>query len=429
MIGSLGLGSEEDLFRTIPGNLLDPKISFPEGLAESDLIEAMEQLASENKGAVLKCFAGGGCYDHHVPAAVGDLISRGEFLTSYTPYQPEISQGMLQVIYEFQTLVCRLSGLEASNASLYDGASAVWESVSMAVRSDPRAEAPRVLVDGALHPHISAHLKSMGTRAGWIVESLPLIDGALDLDSVSGKASALVVASPNFFGRVIDLRPAAERIHSMGGLLVAFFRPSAMGLLESPGAMGADLAAAEGQGFGIPMQFGGPNLGLIASKKNLLRKMPGRISGRTRDASGSCGYVLTLQAREQHIRRERSTSSVCTNQALCALAFLIHMSLLGPSGLRNLGRTILSRGEWLKKEIQSISGFSILHQGPTFQDFVVHCDKPVVQVMQSLEDAGVLGGIPLEGRMEGYDEALLVSVTEKRTPKDLELYVDTLRKI
>ena len=338
MLAAIGVDSIDDLFEPVPpGVKLDRPLEVPASLSEPELLRHLTGLSRKSKGASdLICFAGGGAYDHHVPAAVRSLASRAEFATSYTPYQPELSQGVLQALYEFQTLVCEIYGLEVSNASLYDGANALVEGVNLAVRVTKKE---KILVGGTVNPQYLDVLRTYTSGLGFSIETIPFgPDGVVDWKSVDASgAGAVVVSYPNFFGRIEDVAEAARVAHGAGALLVSVTDPTAMGVLEAPGALGADVAVGEGHALGNPISYGGPYVGMFATKLEFVRQVPGRIAGETLDADGRRAYVLTLQAREQHIRRAKAASNVCTNQTLMAIAATVHLAWLGPHGLSRLG--------------------------------------------------------------------------------------------
>jgi glycine dehydrogenase subunit 1 len=420
MLGALGLKDIDDLFEPVPKALrLNRELKVPAALSEPELLDHLGDLAGRSRGAHdLLCFAGGGAYDHFVPAAVRALASRSEFSTSYTPYQPELSQGVLQAIFEFQTLVCELYGLEVSNASLYDGASALTEAVNLAARATGRE---RVVVGETVHPHYLAVLKTYTSALGVDIVVAPYDDdGIVEWAEVDARdAAAIVVGSPNFFGCVEDVAAAATRAHDAGALAVAVADPVAMGVLKPPGELGADVAVGEGAALGNALCYGGPYVGLFATRLDLVRQVPGRIAGETRDADGRRAYVLTLQAREQHIRRARATSNVCTNQTLMAIAAAVHLSWLGPRGLAHLGEVCARRTAFAAERLGAIPGCRVRFPGPRVKEFVLTTPVPGAELVGSLAKRGYLIGPPLGRWFGDLDDSFLVAVTERRTADDI----------
>ena len=428
MLEAIGLGSLDDLFESVPEAVrLDHLLDVPESLSEIDLARHMTTLASKSTGAGLVCFAGGGAYDHYVPAAVRALASRGEFATSYTPYQPELSQGVLQALYEFQTMVCELYGMEVANASLYDGANSLVEGVNLAVRSTKRE---RVLVAATVHPHYVEVLRSYTSGLGLDIAVVPQEDsGTVDWGSVdAGGAAAVVVQSPSYLGLLEDVRGAAEIAHAAGALLISVADPTAMGLLESPGALGADVAVGEGQALGNSLSFGGPYVGLFATKLALVRQVPGRIAGETVDADGRRAYVLTLQAREQHIRRAKATSNVCTNQTLMAIAATIYLSWLGPQGLRRLGELCVKRAAVAAERLGALPGCRIAFEGPRFKEIVLETPLDARDLGKRLARRGYLTGPALGRHYAGMERSLIVAVTERRTEAEIDGLAEAIEK-
>jgi glycine dehydrogenase subunit 1 len=420
MLEAIGASSVDDLFEPIPARVrVREALDIPQSLNEVELIDHISEMAARSKGArSLVCFAGGGHYDHYVPAAVSALASRAEFATSYTPYQAELSQGVLQALFEFQTLVCEIYGLEVSNASLYDGANALTEAVNLAVRVTKRS---RAIVGGNVHPHFVDVLKTYTSGLGIDIEVVPFgSDGTVAWDKVDcSEAAAVVAASPNVFGLVEDVGIAAEQARADGALAIAVADPTAMGILEPPGALGADIAVGEGIALGNPVSYGGPGVGLFATKLELVRQVPGRIAGETIDADGRRAYVLTLQAREQHIRRSKATSNVCTNQTLMAIAAAIHLSWLGPEGLRRLGEICARRTAFASARLGEVPGCQILHAGPHFKEFVLQTPVPADDLVRSLAGRGYLAGPALGRWYPDLSNCLLVAVTERRTEEDI----------
>lgn len=429
MLDAVGVEAIDELFEPIPRAVrFDGPLDVPSALDEISLLDHLGELARASRGAAdLACFAGGGSYDHHVPPVVKSLASRAEFATSYTPYQPELSQGVLQAIYEYQTLVCELFGMEVANASLYDGANAMVEAVTLSMRTTGRH---KVLLGGTVHPHYRDVLKTYTSGLGLAVEVVPAgEDGTVPWSSVDPTGCAAVVLGyPNFFGRIEDQSAAARRAHEVGALAISVTDPTAMGILESPGALGADVAVGEGHALGNPTSYGGPYVGLFATKLEHVRQVPGRIAGATVDADGRRAYVLTLQAREQHIRRAKATSNVCTNQTLMAIAVAIHLSWLGPAGLRRLGEICIRRTSYAARRLAEIEDCRIRFQGPVFKEFVLETPIEGADLARRLAARGLLVG-PSLGRYDAsLENCLLIAVTERRSATDIELLVEAIEK-
>jgi len=429
MLQAIGVDAIGDLFEPVPAGVrLDRPLEVPPEMSEVELIDHMSQLAAASKGAAdLVCFAGGGAYDHYVPAAVRSLAGRAEFATSYTPYQPELSQGVLQAIYEFQTVICELYGMEVSNASLYDGGAALAEAVNLAVRVTGRE---RVVVGGTVHPHYLQVLHTYTSGLGIEVEvAPPAADGAVAWPSVgASEAAAVVVASPNFFGRLEDVAGAVATAHDAGALAIGVIDPTAMGVLRSPGDAGIDVAVGEGTALGNALSYGGPSVGLFATRMDLVRQVPGRIAGQTVDADGRRAFVLTLQAREQHIRRARATSNVCTNQTLMAIAAAVHLSWLGPGGLRRLGELCLRRTAVAAERFAEVPGCRVRFTGPRFKEFVLETPRDGADLVAGLAHRGYLVGPGLGRWFPDLANCLLVAVTERRTEADIEGLAEAVEK-
>ena len=427
MLAAIGIAGIDDLFEPIPDHVkLGRALDVPPSLDEVELSAHLRALAARSTGAGLTCFAGGGAYDHHVPAAVRALASRAEFATSYTPYQPELSQGVLQAVYEFQTLVCEIYGMEVANASLYDGASALVEGVNLAVRKTRRNKA---VVGSTVHPHYVDVLKTYTSGLGLEVVVVPHSDGVVDWSSVDvDEAACVVSAFPNFFGRLEDVSIASQRAHDAGALSVMVADPTAMGVLKSPGELGADIAVGEGHALGNALSYGGPYVGLFATKLELVRQVPGRIAGETLDADGRRAYVLTLQAREQHIRRAKATSNVCTNQTLMAIAAAIHLSWLGPKGLERLGDVCASRTAAAAARLAEIPNCTIAFDGARFKELVLETPVPAEEMAKALARRGYLVGPALSRWYPDLTHHLLVAVTEKRTADDIAGLAEAIEK-
>jgi glycine dehydrogenase subunit 1 len=433
MLAKIGARNIDALFRDVPKEAVVGRSAFalPDHQGELAVERALSRLAGQNVSAgSAPFFCGAGAYRHHVPAAVDHLIQRSEFLTSYTPYQPEIAQGTLQYLYEFQTQVALLTGMEVANASLYDGSTATAEAVLMAQRITRR---PKAILSGGLHPHYAETTATLAGLAGKVVRA-PMKPGkAEDIAAlIDDQTACVVVQTPDVFGLLRDLRPIAEAAHAKGALLIAVVTEIvSLGLIESPGAMGADIVAAEGQSIGNGLNFGGPYVGLFATREKFLRQMPGRLAGETQDAAGKRGYVLTLSTREQHIRREKATSNICTNSGLCCLAFTIHLSLLGEDGFQRLARTNHARAGALAEQLVKIKGVSLVTPA-FFNEFTLKLPKPAVAVVDALAERGVLAGVPAQRLMPHDAQArdlLIVAATETVTDEDCDAYARALAEV
>lgn len=431
MLAAIGVDSIDDLFAMVPSDLrLDRALNIPPAMSEMELTQHLTALGAKNEHAGSKiCFLGGGSYDHFIPAAVDELAGRGEFYTSYTPYQPEVSQGNLQVVFEYQTMITRLTGLDVSNASLYDGGSSAAEGVLMAISSTQRYG--KVVLPASVHPEyrqtIATYLANLGVEV--VTVGTPNgVTRAVDLAAaIDDTTACVVVQQPNFFGCVEDAHTLASVAHDAGALVVASFDPISLGLLKRPGDWGADIAVAEGHTLGTPMQYGGPYLGIMACREKLVRRMPGRIAGETVDRHGKRCFVLTLQTREQHIRREKATSNVCTNQGLFALRATIYLSLLGPEGLRETANLCLQKSRYAAEQLCKSDRFELAFKEPTFKEFVVR-DRMgnVDEVLSKGLDAGFLAGVPLGQWYPELKDCLLVAVTEKRTVGEIDRFVEAI---
>lgn len=430
MLRVIGVQSVDDLFADVPERVrLRRSLRMRPALSDPEVLAYMRALAERNghAGGVV-CFAGAGAYDHFIPPAVWQLAGRGEFLTAYTPYQAELMQGELQAAYEYQTMVCELLGMEVANASMYDGASALGEAVVMA--RDLRHR-DRVVISQAVHPEYRQVVRTYTEPLGIQVVEWRHEDGVTvpDPHAVDDRTAAVVVQQPNFFGCLEEVRGWAELAHRVGALMVvACSDPLAFGLLEPPGALGADIVAAEGQPLGNPLNFGGPFLGIIAAREAFVRRMPGRLVGATVDRHGRRGFVLTLQTREQHIRREKATSNICTNEALNALAAAIYLSLLGPQGVRQVAELCARNAHYLRSRLAALSGFRLAFSAPTFHEFVVRTPRPAEALVRALVREGFLAGVPLGRFYRGYRDALLVCATENRTRAEMDGLVEALER-
>ncbi|MGV3769597.1 MAG: aminomethyl-transferring glycine dehydrogenase subunit GcvPA [Sphingobium phenoxybenzoativorans] len=437
MLDVVGASSIDDLFVDVPAEArLSAKIAgLPDHASELAVERHMGKLARQNLSAGdAPFFLGAGAYRHHVPASVDHLIQRGEFLTAYTPYQPEIAQGTLQVLFEFQTQVARLFGCDVANASMYDGSTACWEAIGMARRITKRGKA---LLSNGLHPHYVSVARTMAKFTGDdLVYRTPECDGESDgvelLREIDRDTSCVVVQYPDILGRISDLSSIAEKAHEAGALLIVVVtEPVALGALKSPGEMGADIVVGEGQSIGVGLQFGGPYLGLFACKSKYVRQMPGRLCGETVDAAGQRGFVLTLSTREQHIRREKATSNICTNSGLCALAFSIHMTLLGEAGLRELAEINHARACEAADILSAVPGVRLLNES-FFNEFTLVLSKDAREVARTLAERGILGGVSLGRLMPDAPElanGLIVAVTEMTTSEDIRALADALKEV
>src|SRR5438093_5267969 len=408
MLAACGLSSLDELFDHIPSGLtLDRELAIAEGLSEMELLAELRRLAGRNRHVdELVSFAGGGAYDHYVPAVVWAMAGRSELYTSYTPYQPELSQGVLQALFEYQSMICELTGLEVSNASLYDGPTSLVEAVHMATGATGRS---RVVVSGSLDPRYVETLRTYGAGEHFGVEDLPFPYEQGAVPSFGDDVAAVVVQHPNYFGALEPAREIFDAGHRAGARTIQVFDPMSLGVLASPGELGADIAVAEGQPLGNHLNYGGPYLGIIAARTQDLRRMPGRIVGETVDVDGKRGYVLTLQAREQHIRREKATSNICTNQTLMAVAATVYLAWLGPGGLEELGRQCMAKARYAAERIADLTSAELMWPGtPFFKEFAVRVPGDPRKAQRSLLDSGFLVGPVIA------DDGLLVSVTERR---------------
>ena len=442
MLEAIGARSLDDLFADIPDAQRDPPLHLPPPLSEPELLAELSTLAGRNRtagqmtstGGGLACFLGGGAYHHFIPSVVGQLLSRGEFLTSYTPYQPEVSQGTLQTAFEFQSLVCELLGMEVANAGMYDGASALAEACLMAAAVTGRR---RIAVLDSVHPHYDAVVRTYASGRGLAVDRVTPTGPAL-----LEEHACLAVQQPNFLGYLEDGDALAQAAHAVGALhVVAVGEPVSLGLLRPPGEYGADIAVGEGQSLGIPLSFGGPYLGLFACRQQYVRQMPGRVVGRTRDAEGRTGYVLTLQTREQHIRRERATSNICTSEQLVALAAAVYLCAMGKQGLRRVAELCYHKAHYAAERIAGLAGYWLPLEGPFFNEFVVGCPRPVADLNQALLEEGILGGLDvspgsdaglkpgLRGLGEPPEHAMLLCVTEMNTREEIDRLVEALGRL
>jgi len=430
MLAVIGAASIDDLYIDVPASARrGGTVDLPNHLGEMEVERALSTMAARNRAAGQgPFFCGAGAYRHHVPASVDHIIQRSEFLTSYTPYQPEIAQGTLQYLFEFQTQVAALTGMDVANASMYDGSTGAAEAVMMACRVTKRA---KVILSGGLHPHYADTIRTLAHVAGVeVISQAAAIDGEAAVSgAVDGETACVVVQTPNVFGTATDVTAIAEAAHAAGALLVVVTTEAvSLGLLKSPGEMGADIVAAEGQSIGNGLNFGGPYVGLFAAKEKFVRQMPGRLCGETLDAEGRRGFVLTLSTREQHIRRDKATSNICTNSGLCALAFTIHMSLLGEVGLRKLAKINHAQARKAAKAVGAVAGVEVLTPR-FFNEFAVRLSKPAAGVVETLAGQGVIAGVPYSrlAPHAGMDDVLLIAATETTTDSDIETLAAALK--
>ncbi len=432
MLAAIGATSVEALFRDVPDSARGARFELPGHAGEIEVSRTLEAMAAKNTPAGAgPCFLGAGAYRHHVPAAVDHLVQRGEFLTSYTPYQPEISQGTLQAMFEFQTQVALITGMDVANASMYDGATSCAEALAMAVRIAKRG---RVIVSGGLHPHYREVAETAFRFSDTEIVALPAdVDGAEDAAGhIDSDTACVVVQYPDAFGRIRDLAPLAASCHAAGALLVvAMNEVVALGLVRSPGEMGADIVAAEGRSLGNALNFGGPTVGLFASRDRYVRQMPGRLVGETVDAEDRRGWVLTLATREQHIRRDKATSNICTNAGLCALAFAIHLALLGEAGFRRLAEINHARAVALADRLAAVDGVEVLNDA-LFNEFTLRLKLPAAGVVDDLAERGILAGVPASRLWPGEEalsHLLIVAATELTTEADGEALAAALGEV
>jgi len=433
MLATIGVGSLEDLFKDVPARHRFPKLELPPALTEMEAAAELQELALGNGNirTELVSFLGAGVYNHYIPAVVDHILRRGEFYTAYTPYQPEISQGTLQAIFEYQSMIAALTGMEVSNASHYDGATAVAESVNMAY-AQFRGKRTKVVLSPSVNPQYRAtlHTYTQGMGLELAGEDLSLISTLDSLLSLLDTNTALVIVqSPDFFGRIVDYTALIEAAHAQGALVCVAANPTALALFKTPGAMGADIVVGEGQPLGIPLSFGGPYLGFFTTRKQYIHKMAGRLVGETVDGRGQRAFVLTLTAREQHIKRERATSNICTNQGLMALASAVYMSLLGQAGLRQVAELCFHKAHYAAEKITRLKGYGLCFEAPFFHEFSVRCPRPVVEINDHLLEHGILGGYDLGQDYPSLAGHMLIAVTEMNTKDEIDTLVDALAEV
>jgi glycine dehydrogenase subunit 1 len=432
MLKVIGVEKLEDLFQVVPAGCRFPELDIPAAMTEMEAAAELGAMAAVNESTQdLACFLGAGAYHHYTPAAVDAIIRRGEYLTAYTPYQPELSQGTLQAIFEYQSLIAALTGMDVCNASHYDGATAVAEAVNMAY-ANFRGKRSKVVLSPALHPQYRETVRTYAasTPIKLVGEETDLSAGPEALLPLIDLDTALVVVQyPDFLGRIYDYTKLAGEVHAAGALLAVSVNPIALGMLKTPGEMGADIVTGEGQSLGIPLSFGGPYLGLFTTRKEYVRKMAGRLVGETVDTRGQKAYVLTLTAREQHIRREKATSNICSNQGLIALASAVYLSLLGKNGLRQVSELCYHKAHYAAQQIATLPGYSLWSSGLFFNEFVIQCPLSVNELNQHLLDHGILGGYDLGQDYPALSNAMLIAVTEMNTREDIDLLVEVLSEV
>lgn len=429
MLKTIGVASFEELVKHIPEKLRAKALNLRSGMSEQELAKEVQAISNRNMPASRQAsFLGGGSYRRYVPAIVGNILSRGEFSTAYTPYQPEVSQGTLQAIYEFQTAICLLTGMEVANASMYDGPTALAEACLMSSRLSTKE---KIVVASSVNPEYREVVRTYCDSCGLEYQEAALSGGEADLTKlpIDDKTSCFVVQYPNYFGVLEDLEALSQKVHAVGAHLIVVSEPISLGLLTAPGDFGADIVVGDAQPCGNSLSFGGPSAGYMATKKEFIRQLPGRLCGVTVDNRGQRAFTLTLQTREQHIRRAKATSNICTNQALNALAMLVYIVSVGPVGLKELANISLQRAHSLKERLTSISGIEAPFSQPFFNEFVIKTSQPVAQVLDELKAEGILGGIDLSFFYSELKNHLLVSVTEMNSPEDLDRYVSVMERI
>ena len=431
MLDAIGVSDFKELLKDIPEEFKTKcKINLPDGISEYEITKEMNKLAAKNLNtANVTSYLGAGSYDHYIPSITGYLTGRPEFQTAYTPYQAEVSQGTLQTIYEYQTMICNLTGMDVSNASMYDGASSMAEAAILACRQTKK---DKILMASTVNPANIEVVKTYTKSIGYNIEFVNEDNGAITLAEYESKiddsTACVIVQTPNFFGNLEDLEGLADLVHSKRALLIVSIDPISVGLFKKPSEYGADIVVAEGQSLGLQQGFGGPYLGIFATTKKLMRKIPGRIVGVTEDLDGKRGFVLTLQTREQHIRRDKATSNICSNQALCALTAGIYLSTMGEEGLKEVAENCYWRSHYLSSKISEIDGFEIKYDKPFFKEFVVKTKFPVKSIMKKMVEKGIFAGIPLEDFKMNKDE-FLVAVTEKRSKEEMDDYAIALKEV
>ncbi|MBP2667597.1 MAG: glycine dehydrogenase (decarboxylating) subunit 1 [Firmicutes bacterium] len=432
MLDAIGVKSVEELFADIPADVrMKRSLNLPPALSEMELKSHIQELALQDRDFEESLyFLGAGAYDHYVPSVVKHIVGRSEFLTAYTQYQPEISQGYLQALWEYQSLICLVTGMEMAVTSLYDGSTAMAEAAMMACNITGRNE---ILISNTVHPHWRDVLVTYARDRDITIRPVEYLDGVTSPEvlasQVNEKTAAVICQSPNFFGCIEDLRQLAQNAQAGGALFIAAVNPISLGVLESPGVLGADIVVGEGQAMGLPVSFGGPYIGFLATRDKWLRRTPGRIVGQTVDHEGTRGFVLTIQAREQHIRREKATSNICSNEALCSLAVAVYLSALGRQGIRQVSELCLQKAHFARKTILDVPGFEPVFSQPFFNEFVVRCPISPSELNTELREAGVVAGLDLGKYYPELEGCMLTAVTEKRTRDEIELLAGLLKEV
>jgi glycine dehydrogenase subunit 1 len=429
MLGDIGVSSLDELFKDIPSEYQPASFNLPEGRSEFEVYEHLKRLADKNATGLVN-FLGCGFYDHHIPAAVEALAGQPGFYTAYTPYQPECSQGTLQAIYEYQSAISLLTDMDVANASLYDGGTALYEAGMMALRITGRN---KILIDGGVNPIYRRIMYTYTSNLAIDFVEIPVSHGQSAREEIykylDDKTAAIILQNPNFFGAIDDHSDVIERVHSIGALAIESVYPISLGMIKTPGDMGADIVTGEGQSLGLPLSFGGSYLGFLAARQRHVRKMPGRIVGGTMDREGNRAFVLTLQAREQHIRREKATSNICSNESLCALKAIIYLSLLGRQGLIDLARLNFNKAEFAKDTLDRIKGVEVKRSSPTFNEFTVYLPRDAREVIAPMIERGFSPGLPLAKYYKDMENYLLICVTEKRTKEEIVRYAENLEAV
>jgi glycine dehydrogenase subunit 1 len=430
MLQEIGVKSFEDLINNIPEKLrLKEEIKILDGLSELEVFKLMKKISAENCSIDdYVSFLGGGAYDHYIPSAINHIASRPEFYTAYTPYQPEVSQGTLQTIYEYQSMICELTEMDVANASLYDGGSSSAEAVLMACSMKGKN---KIMISDSLNPFYKSVIKTYCYGQGIVIKELPTENGTLNLEilekSISEEYAGIVIQHPNFFGCLEDVFSIEKIVHSAGGLFMTVVDPISLGILNPPGKYNADIVCGEAQSLGNEINFGGPYIGIIATKSSLVRRMPGRIIGRTVDLNGNIGYVMTLQTREQHIRREKATSNICTNQALNALSACVYLTLLGKQGIKEVAYQCLQKSHYLSEKLSSIDGYKMKFDKPFFKEFTFETKIDPEDIIKTLYKRKIFAGINL--KRFGFKNLLLIAVTEKRTREEMDIFIEEIKKL